>query len=231
MRCSESETGHHHRGGDRAQQGDLEGRGDDGGEGCQVACVGHQGGANRPHPGYYYTVDQPCTSSGIALKTSDSQTPDQDPWADAISIAAAHVETEGSETDGRRGGEESPTGRKFLLVAAGVLFTASVAFGVRQMSAPKPAGLPVATQAADLRLEASALIEQIEAFRTERGELPDPALLSPYLDEGYEYHVVDREAGRYMVRRTAGGVTVTYDGSLPLELWMVIGGSSGRDPS
>lgn len=116
-------------------------------------------------------------------------------------------------------------------MTAGILLTVGVAFGVREMTRPKPASLPVANQVADLRLEAAALIEQIEAYRTERGELPPPSMLSPYLDEGYEYHVVDENAGRYVVRRTAGGVTVTYDGSLPLGLWMVIGGSSsGSSP-
>lgn len=114
-----------------------------------------------------------------------------------------------------------------LLVAAGVLMTVGVAFGVQEMTGPEPRPLPAASQSADLRREASALIEQIEAYRVERGELPDPSLLGPYLEEGYDYRVVDEATGRYEVRRTAGGVTVTYDGSMPVGLWMLIGGSSG----
>lgn len=116
-------------------------------------------------------------------------------------------------------------------MAAGILITVGVAVGVQNVGESDPAALPRSTQAADLRQEASALIDQIEAYRTERGQLPDPSLLTPYLDEGYEYHVIDEGAGRYMVRRTAGDVTVTYDGSLPLGLWLVIGGSAAGDSS
>lgn len=171
------------------------------------------------------------TFSGTTLSTADSPPPDQDPWADAIASATQHVRTEESESDEGRSAEAPTKGRKMLLVAVGVLVTVGIALGVQEITRAEPAALPPATQAADLRQEASALIDQIEAYRTERGALPDPSLLSPYLSEGYEYHVVDEEEGRYVVRRTAGGVTVTYDGTLPLGLWVLIGGSSAGNSS
>lgn len=141
------------------------------------------------------------------------------------------MQAEGSETAQGRGDERPVRGRKFFLVLTGVLVAAGVAFGVGAVAQPEPETLPSASQAADLRVEASALIEQIEAYRTERGALPDASLLSPYLEEGYEYEVLNEEEGRYLVRRTAGGVTVTYDGSVPLGLWVVVGGSSSGGSS
>lgn len=167
---------------------------------------------------------------GIALNTAASSSPDRDPWADAIAEASAHVRA-GSEHPPDRDGGEPTRGRKLLWVAAGMVVAASVAVGVREVARPEPAGLSMASQAADLRREASALIEQIEAYRAERGQLPDPSLLAPFLDEGYEYEIVDGAAGEYLVRRTAGGVTVTYDGSVPLGMWLLIGGgTTGSSP-
>lgn len=169
----------------------------------------------------------PLTRLEISLSKADTPPPGRDPWADAIESATAHVrsgDTGGGEA--ARGPEISPTGRKVLLAFAGILVSAGVAVGVARGVQSRPAALAPASQAADLRVEASVLIEQIEAYRTERGELPHPSLLRPYLDEGYEYQVVDERTGRYVVRRTTGDVTVTYDGSLPLGLWVAIGGSS-----
>lgn len=163
---------------------------------------------------------------GDTLNKTDPASTGKDPWADVIASAAAHVKSETAPGDGSGRPRRPGRGRKPLLVLAGVVMTAVVAFGVRGVAVGPPTALTPTDQAADLRLEASALIEQIEAYRTERGELPDPSLLSPFLDEGYEYHVINAQAQRYIVRRTAGGVTVSYDGSLPLGLWLVIGGGS-----
>ena len=95
-----------------------------------------------------------------------------------------------------------------------------------QLAEPAPASLSVTYQAADLRLEAALLIEQINAYWEERGTLPAPLALNPYLEEGYEYEIVDRSQGRFIVRRAAAGVTVTYDSSLPLNIWILLGGNS-----
>lgn len=159
------------------------------------------------------------------MNAPDPPPPDQDRWAAAIQSAEAHVRADdsGSPPDDE---DDPTTRRKVLLGTTGVVVTLVVALGVQAATGPDPAGSSPATLAADLRLEAAALVEQIEAYRTERGELPEPSFLSPFLDEGYEYEVVNEEEGRYLVRRSAGGVTVTYDGSLPLGLWTLVGGSS-----
>jgi len=95
-----------------------------------------------------------------------------------------------------------------------------------QLAEPAPALLSVTDQASDLRLEAAILIEQIDAYWEERGVLPEPFALTPYLEEGYQYEIVNRNHGLFIVRRASAGVTVTYDGSLPLALWIVLGGKS-----
>jgi len=110
---------------------------------------------------------------------------------------------------------------------AGLMVAVSVAVLAPRMFPSDPVVLSVVEQASDLRAEAALLVEQIEAFRRERGTLPDAPMLAPYLDSGYEYRIIDRSLGKYEVRRSAGGVVVTYDGSLPLGLWVVIGGSTG----
>ena len=113
----------------------------------------------------------------------------------------------------------------------GVLVTATIGAVTVQLSDPPPASLSPTDQASDLRMEASLLVEQIEAYMEEEGTLPDPSALVPFLEEGYEYQVIDRSRGLFLVRRTSGGVTVTYDGSLPLNLWVLLGGgTSGGAP-
>lgn len=163
----------------------------------------------------------------MTLSTSEHPQRQGDPWADAIASAEEHVRAGRPATAAGESEGDPSGGRKLLFVVAGVLVATAVAFGVREVARPEPPSLAAASQSADLRREAVVLIEQIEAYRTERGELPAPSLLSPYLEEGYEYYVVDDAAGEYVVRRTAGGVTVTYDGSLPLGLWTLLGGRSG----
>jgi hypothetical protein len=111
-------------------------------------------------------------------------------------------------------------------VAGGVVVALVVAVLEPRLLPGSPPSLPTTDQASDLRAEAALLVEQIEAYRQEKGSLPPPSMLSPFLEEGYRYRVVDEALGRYEVRRAAGGVEVTYDGTLPLGLWLVIGGAS-----
>lgn len=117
-------------------------------------------------------------------------------------------------------------GRGVLILASGVVVAVAVALVAPRLVEGPPVRLTTVEQASDLRHEAAMLIEQIEAYREERGVLPAPAMLAPFLDAGYQYRIVDRAEGRFEVRRFAGGVEVVYDGSLPLSLWVLIGGSS-----
>ena len=89
-----------------------------------------------------------------------------------------------------------------------------------------PATLSPVEQAADLRAEAAVLVREIEAYRDLQGRLPEPAAIAYLMDQGLSYRVVDPVVGRYEVTRTAGGVSVTYDGSLPVVLWVLLGETS-----
>ena len=154
--------------------------------------------------------------------------PEQDKWAAVVSSAEDHVRRDATYAPGRA---RPLPGRNVLLVAAGVVVALGVALAVPRVLPGSSTFLPVNEQASDLRAEAALLIEQIEAYRQEHGTLPLPAMLSPFLEEGYSYRVLDPTMGRYEVRRASGGVEVTYDGSLPLGLWLVIGGESGGGAS
>jgi hypothetical protein len=143
-----------------------------------------------------------------------------DQWEQVISEATQHV-----ETDGLDGGEAASSGQ-LRRIFLGFIITVSVAVFTLQLGEPELASLSVKNQSTDLRLEAALLIEQINAYWEERGTLPDPNALSPFLDEGYEYQIVDPTQGRFIVQRAAGGVTVTYDGSIPLNLWILLGGQT-----
>ncbi|HSW29788.1 MAG TPA: hypothetical protein VLH75_09940 [Longimicrobiales bacterium] len=157
------------------------------------------------------------------MRPEPGNAPDHDKWAAVVSSAEDHVRRDATCAPGRA---RPLPGRNALLVAAGVVVAVGVALAAPRVMPGSPASLPATEQASDLRAEAALLIEQIEAYRQERGTLPQPSMLSPFLEEGYSYRIVDEAMGRYEVRRTAGGVEVTYDGSLPLGLWLVIGGSS-----
>jgi hypothetical protein len=162
------------------------------------------------------------------VRPEPGNAPDHDKWAEVVSSAEDHVRRDAAFAPGRA---RPLPGRNALLVAAGVVVAIGVAFAAPRILPGSPASLPVTDQASDLRAEAALLIEQIEAYRQERGTLPPPSMLSPFLQEGYSYRIVDESMGRYEVRRAAGGVEVTYDGSLPLGLWLVIGGNSAGGSS
>ncbi|MDP2956267.1 MAG: hypothetical protein Q8N53_07590 [Longimicrobiales bacterium] len=152
---------------------------------------------------------------------------DQNKWAEVVSSAEDHVRRDHAMAPDR---SLPLPGRNAFLILGGVVVAGLVAFLAPRLAPESPAALPATEQASDLRAEAALLVEQIEAYRQERGTLPLPAMLAPFLDEGYTYRILDPTMGRYEVRRAAGGVEVTYDGSLPLGLWLVLGGSSGEVP-
>lgn len=149
--------------------------------------------------------------------------PDRDKWADVVSSAEDHVRMDASYVS--RTAQPLP-GRNVFVLLVGVVVAVAAALATSRIGPGSTLVLPPTQQASDLRGEVALLVEQIEAFREERGTLPTADLLEPFLDEGYEYEVLDASAGRYEVRRSAGGVEVTYDGSLPLGLWLTIGGAT-----
>ena len=143
-----------------------------------------------------------------------------DPWAQAVSKAEDHLRHEDEVASPR----QPLPGLRIVFVVLGLILAAAIAVISPRLMRGGPEGLPAVDQAADLRAEVGRLVQQIEAYRQERGTLPAPAMLSPFLEEGYRYRITDRDALRYEVRRAAGGVEVVYDGSLPLNVWLVAGG-------
>lgn len=155
------------------------------------------------------------------MKQRESLPSDND-WAEAVASAKHLVQQDEAAT------REAPLplGRSFYLGLLGVGVALAVALFSPRLMAPEPVALSSVEQGADLRMEVSVLVEEIEAYKRETGRLPSPAMLAPYLEEGYEYRITDPATHQYLVRRSAGGVTVTYDGSLSLGLWLVLGGVS-----
>ena len=155
------------------------------------------------------------------MKNPDSgPTVHDDEWAAAVNSATDHVLQEAAAGRSRF---RRRSNQATLLVLVGIAVSVVVGFWTPQIIPTGPELLSQSEQASDLRAEAAFLIEQIEAVKAETGTLPSPELLAPFLDEGYEYQVVNASSGRYVVRRSAGGVTVTYDGALPLGLWLLLG--------
>ena len=120
-----------------------------------------------------------------------------------------------------------------ILLAGFVVFLSVAAWNAYRLATP-PTRLPADEQAADLREEAAVLIREIEAYRTAMGRLPEAQLIGDRLGGGFVYRVLDPVAGLYEVTRSAGDVSVTYDGSMTLGLWVLVGGAAERaspDPS
>ncbi len=155
------------------------------------------------------------------MKNSESGlTVGDDEWAAAVDSAANQIHTEEAASRSRSWKRSQ---QATYLVLLGIVVSVVVALRTPKMLGPGPVTLSASEQASDLRAEAALLIEQIEAVKAETGALPSPDVLTPFLDEGYEYDIVNASTGRYVVRRTAGGVTVTYDGTLSLGLWLLLG--------
>ena len=186
----------------------------------------------RPHPlarnaPFFNTLNgENQTASGVLpVKQRDpGHESDPEAWVQALSRAEDHVRLEASAVPDSA---HPLPGRGALAIMMGVVVAVAVAIVTpRLVGSPTP-GLSTGQQASDLRAEAGRLIEQIEAYRVERGSLPTPAMLAPFLDEGYEYRITDRASLRFEVRRSAGGVEVVYDGSSPFSVWVTFGGSGG----
>lgn len=155
------------------------------------------------------------------MKQPKDHPADETDWARAVSRAEDHVRVESS---GVAAAERPLPGMGALLVIVGLFVASGVAFVSRRLVASPRPTLSRVEQAADLRTEVGRMVQAIEAYRAEKGSLPPPELFAPYLQDGYVYRIVDPVSNRYEVRRSAGGVEVVYDGSLPLNLWLMVGG-------
>ena len=151
--------------------------------------------------------------------------PDKD-WADAVADAATHAQDRIVSAHQR---SEARDLRLPVLLVGVAAFVAAASWSAYRLIGPGNP-LPQAEQAADLRQEAAVLIQEIEAYREIHKRLPDPELYADWLDPGLVYEIVDPVAGLYRVTRSAGDVSVTYDGSLALGIWVLMGRASEAVP-
>ncbi len=112
------------------------------------------------------------------------------------------------------------SGSALFVAGAGLLVAVGWSF-LRIVGGPEELSDDILLE--DLRRSAASLVEEIEAFRTEEGRLPDEAellaeeLIGADIDEGLEYVRTDDE---YVVRLTEEVLVVEYDGSVPLDAWI-----------
>ena len=195
---------------------------------ASLSPISFHGGAQHRFPGYYNVGNPAKKEKRARVNRPDPGTPSGDAkWADAISRADNLVRREKSA------GPDTPRplpGQRTVILGVGLILAVVVAFVSPLLMPGSPSTLSAAEQASDLRAEAALLVEQIEAYRAEYGGLPDPEVLAPYLDEGYDYRILDPTVGQFEVRRSAGGIEVTYDGTLSLGLWLVVGGTTTEGP-
>jgi len=157
---------------------------------------------------------------GVSRPETESP-PEADKWANVVSAAEDHVRREATP------GAVSPRplpGQRVIIALACLTVAVLAALWAPRLVPREPAHLSSVEQAQDLRAEAGMLIREIENYKKEHGTLPQPAALAPFLGEGYEYQIINESTGKYVVRHSADGIEVTYDGSLPLRLWLVVGG-------
>ncbi len=98
-------------------------------------------------------------------------------------------------------------------------FLLVVAAGSAYLSLRAPPHPPAARVEAELRSSVAHLVRRVEDLRVRSGRLPTESELFGFLGESIEYTPVD---GFYLVTGEAWGVTVEYDGSMPLDRWVTL---------
>ena len=82
----------------------------------------------------------------------------------------------------------------------------------RPATAPPPEQVEM-----ELRWSVQQVVTRVEVLRARTGRLPEAGDLFGVLTESVEY---DAFGSQYLVTATAWGVSVTYDGSMPLDSWV-----------
>ena len=118
---------------------------------------------------------------------------------------------------------QKPKSRTPILVGALTLLVVVGAWNAWILTRP-PEGLPPEIVANGLRYSVQFAAEVVEDFRAEQGRLPRAAEVADYLDDFVVYVVT---IDGFAVTAMDGDVQVTYDGSVPLDVWMAeTGGGS-----
>ena len=138
-----------------------------------------------------------------------------DEYDDALAEAVDHV----AHTLEAQKEAEGLRSRKWYLpglMASLIAFALVAAWNVWLITRPTPMLSPRLLEGG-LRYEVGQLVREIEAHRAEHGTLPTPEDLAPFLDEIVGYTL---DGGEYVVSVRHDGVSLTYDGSVPIDRWM-----------
>lgn len=118
---------------------------------------------------------------------------------------------------------QRPKSRTPMLVGALTLLVLVGVWNAWVLTRP-PESLPPEVVSDGLRYTVQMAAEAIQDFRAEQGRLPSAAEVADYLDDFVVYVVT---IDGFAVTAMDGEVQVTYDGSVPLEVWMAeTGGGS-----
>jgi len=147
----------------------------------------------------------------------------QPDWGQTISDAVAHVGEPPSTTGGDDDGAPrlGLAGRGMLAVAV-VGITVVLSWSGWTLTHPTQLP-PLSEQAYALRRSAGALIDEVQILRAEQGQLPSPEALADLLDDGLTY---EPRGDGFRVENTDGDIVVVYDGTMPVEDWVDLGGYS-----
>ncbi|MCH7990911.1 MAG: hypothetical protein IIC35_00660 [Gemmatimonadetes bacterium] len=110
-----------------------------------------------------------------------------------------------------------------VVAAAAVLLAAVIAWDVHVMTRPQNMPLP-ADEAVDLRWFLADAVELIENFRAEEGRLPSRADLGDLLGDSFSLEI---RGQMYVIGLEGAGTSVRYDGSVPLDEWVLGAGPVG----
>ena len=112
---------------------------------------------------------------------------------------------------------DAPDVKRRRLLVLGALAVLSLA-GAALATLIPPSSQPADDVEADLRWAVAHVVRAVEAHRARTGSLPAPERLLPLLGEHLAY---EASGDAYVVSGERDGVGVRFDGSVPLDAWLV----------
>ncbi|MFQ5536857.1 MAG: hypothetical protein ACE5GJ_05330 [Gemmatimonadota bacterium] len=147
--------------------------------------------------------------------TEPGRTPSDKDWDGAVNEVMTKVAEHEAAVRAVEAGRPRRS-RIWLLLFSGLAILGSAVFNVWYFTRPPP-GLPPEVVTRDLRWEAWAVAQEVEAFREQEGRLPSPEEISEVMDEGVSY-TADGE--HYRIAVEDGDLRVVYEDTVPLDTWV-----------
>ena len=143
----------------------------------------------------------------------------EEKWDDVLARATQSVEEMEAAAAEARARRRTRRGA-WLLPISVVALLAVGGWNARLLTRP-PSLPPLADQAYALRRSAAAVVEEVVAIRETERRWPSASELADLLEEGLTIREVD---GGVVATYSDGEILVRYDGSVPLDTWVVSGG-------